>query len=362
MNVLFISETHFTETPFRDESTRYRCYHMAEGLHAAGFLADVTTLEALNLVSLSRYDVVSVQQPTASRKLLSLLERCQQLNIRTVADLDALEFDPTLAKDSPKSRLKNNSLAQVRASFMRQSLALQHFDEVCVATTELARARRAIAPSQLVFVAPNGLSNFWLAGNDFINTASSSQKRIGFFADSRGRSAEFATAASALKTYLQASPDHELYIVGPLTIPDNQLPEAQTVRGAWVDFMDTPRVLSTCQVQISPHLPNSMNYAQPHTKFIEAAAFGIPTISSPTADLERHDVPGLFLAKNHAQWLEGLALFSDETYLQACQKTLYEYARDCCLATMSAQTLIRQWSAKHENHKNETVTRLSAAS
>ncbi len=361
MNVLFVSDTRFVQAPYRDGSTRYRCYHMAEGLQNAGYVADVTTLAALNLVNLSRYDVISVHHPIASRKLLNVLERAQKLSIRTVADLDALEFDPALAAESPKSRAKSTSLASVRASFMRQSLALQHFDEVCVATEELARARRAIAPSQPVFVAPNGLSNYWLNSHDQIEIKQPKHIRLGFFTERSNMSIEFAQAAKAIDTFLKTSVDRELYIQGPLIIPAKQLPENQLVRGTWKDFMDMPDTLAQCWCTVSPHQPSNSNYAQPHTKFIEAAAFGVPTISSPTAQLLEHDVPGLYIAENNEQFLQGLKILSDKKYHQQCQTALYEYVRDCCLATHSADILIRQWSAKLEKAENETLTRLSAA-
>jgi len=362
MNVLFVSHTRLVDTPYKDESTRYRCYHMAEGLRAAGYLADVCTLDALSLVNLSRYDIISIHQPQASRKLLTVLERANKLNIKTVADLDCLEFDPLLAAESPKARLNTGSVATVRAAFMRQSLALKHFDEISVATEELARARRAQVPGQPVYVAPNGLSNYWLNSNDHIDIAAPKTKRIGFFSDNRSMSIEFAEAARALSTYLQTTDNSDLYLVGPLTVPPGQLPESQIMRGAWVDFMDLPAALVKCRFKVTPHQSSAFNHAQPHTKFIEAAAFGVPTISSPTAELAKHDVPGLYIAQNNEQFLQGLKILSDDTYHQKCQKALYEYSRDCCLATQSADVLIRQWSAKHEEAENETLTRLSAAS
>ena len=362
MNVLFVSDTRFVQAPYRDGSTRYRCYHMAEGLQAAGYVADVTTLATLNLSNLSRYDVISVHHPIASRKLLAVLERAQKLSIRTVADVDALEFDPALAAESPKSRAKSTSLASVRASFMRHSLALAHFDEVCVATDELARARRAIAPSQPVFVAPNGLSNYWLDSHDQLELKQPEQLRIGFFTERSHMSIEFAQAVKAIDTFLKSSVDSELYLQGPLTIPARQLPDDQLIRGPWKDFIDMPDTIAQCWCTVSPHQPSNINYAQPHTKFIEAAAFGVPTISSPTAQLLEHDVPGLSIAENNEQFLQSLNLLSDKTYHQKCQTALYEYVRDCCLATHSANILIRQWSAKLEKPTNETFTRLSAAS
>jgi len=362
MNVLFVSETRFTHTPYRDSSTRYRCYHMAEALQAAGYLADVCALSNVDLVNLSRYDIVSVQQPSASRKLLGILERCDKLGIKTVADIDTLEFDPALVHESPKCQLKNSSESSVRAAFMRQRLALQHFDEVCAATEELARARRVQAPSQPVYVAANGLSNFWLSCNDQLIPKEQPSRRISYFSGSRSLDADFANAAQAISEHLQQNSEHEFNVIGPLDVNSLEIESAQLVRGAWTDFMNVPRELARTWISIAPLNNTRINYAKPHTKFIESAAFGVPIVCAPTEDLKRHDVDGLHLVENTGEWLQAFEALSDKEYYQACQKSLYEYARDCCQANHSVVELIKQWSATNEPSENETLTTLSAAS
>lgn len=360
MNVLFVSESRFSQAPFRDTSARYRCYHMAEALHALGYLADVTTLDDLHVANLSRYDVLCVQQPTASRKLLNVLDRAQKLKIRTVADLDALEFDPLLAAESPKSQLEEHSVATTRAAFMRKSLALQHFDEVCAATEELARARRVMAPSQPVYVVPNGLSNFWLSSHDHIQIKPSQLHRIAYFSDNRCMNSEFEVCASSVKQYLEVSRNRELFVIGPLVVSHEDFPAAQINRGEWIEHMSLPQSLTQCRVSLAPHKDNRINNAQPHTRFIEAAAFGVPTISSPTTELLEHDVPGLIIAHDETQWLAGLEALADDEFYRHSQQALYDYAREHCLAEHSAQILIRQWSVSNESINNENTTRLSA--
>lgn len=362
MNVLFVSETRFTHTPYRDGSTRYRCFHMAEALQSAGHLADVSTLEAIDLANLSRYDVVSVHRPGTSKKLLSVLERCSKHGIKTVADIDSLEFDPSLAPQSSKCQLRNASPASVRAAFMSQQRSLGFFDEVSVATEALARARRAQDPSQPVYVVPNGLSNYWLSCNDKTKADISESKRISFFSSRSCVEPDFAQASDAVAEFLKESPGAEFNVVGPLDLDGTTIEPSQTVRGAWTDFMNMPAELAKTWISIAPLEKNSINYAKPHTKFIESAAFGVPLVCSPTADLERHNVPGLHLVESKEQWRAAFEELSDKNYYRSCQKELQEYVRDCCLANHSAMTLIEQWSANPETSNDETVTTLSAAS
>jgi len=361
MNVLFVSDTRSTTTSYRDGSIRYRCFHMAEALQAAGHLADVTALDSLDLANLSRYDVLSVHRPTASRKLLKVLEHCHKLDIRTVADIDELEFDPDVASESPKLLLEDQTMATVRASFLRQQLALKHFDEVSVATEELARARRVQNPSQPIYVAANGLSNFWLSCNDQIKLGHPTVKRISFFSDVNGVEKDFDEASVAINRVLKKKPDSELNVIGPLDLSSSGIETARVIRGQWHDFMNVPRELSKTWVNISPLQNTRINYAKAHTRFIESAAFGVPIICSPTADLKRHNVAGLHLAENTEQWLEAFEALSDRAYYESCQKALHPYAREHCLATHSVQTLIDRWTANREITEDETFTSLSAA-
>jgi hypothetical protein len=131
-------------------------------MQQAGHLTDVSTLDAFDLKCVSRYDVISVRNPRASKKLTALLERCDAQNVRTVADLDELAFDPAFADKTPMAMDQTNSLEDIRTAFMRQAMALKQFDELTVATEELARQRRVKDPSQPVHVVRNGLSDFWL--------------------------------------------------------------------------------------------------------------------------------------------------------------------------------------------------------
>jgi len=334
---------------------------MAEALQAEGYLADVTAMDNINLVNLSRYDVVSVHRPSASRKLLSMLERCNKLGIKTVADVDALEFEPSVAEESPKSS-GNGNVANVRAAFMRQRLALQHFDEVCVATEELARARRVQNPSQPVYVIANGLSNFWLSCNDKIDISQSSSKRISYFCGSSNLETDFASAAEPITRYLKKTPDCEFNIVGPLDLSHCTIDSTQIARSAWTDFVNVPGELAKSWISIAPLSSSSLSYAKPHTRFIESAAFGVPIVCTPNADLTRHDVAGLHLVETTEQWLQAFEALSDKDYYASCQKALYDYARDCCLATHNVQVLIERWSATTEKSEDETLTTLSAAS
>jgi len=353
MNVLFLTDSGSAQAPHRDGSVRYRCYHMAEALHRAGHLADVATLSTLELNNLSRYDVVSVHRPSASRKLLGVLERCAKWNIRTVADFDALLFNPLLAKQyvketHPEADATKSSIAHYRAAFMRHNLAIQHFDHVSVATEELARARRVINPSQPVYVAPNGLSNYWLSHNDRLKQPKQTNESIGYFSSSRRMARDFTVAADALNTFLKTREKGNLNIIGPMSQSDTRIEPYFVKHGAWTDYNNMPSEIVKNWINIAPLVDSEISRAKPHTKFIESAAFGVPIICSPTVELDSHKVPGLHLATNTKEWLDALVALSDKQYRNKCQKQLSEYVRDCCMADHHVQVLVDNWNSANK--------------
>ncbi len=356
MNVLFLSDARFTHAPYRDGPTRYRCYHVAEAMQQAGHLTDVSTLDAFDLKCVERYDVISVRNPRASKKLKTLLDRCNAKNIRTVADLDEYAFDPSIAHATPMAMDQSYTVNDIRAAFMRQAMVLKEFDELTVATEELARLRRVQDPSQVVHVVRNGLSEFWLSRNEHIKSTKPANLRMNYVSGMRSPQSNFAVAADALKQFMKTQNDAELLVVGALQMDKVGLPESRLIRAAWVDFMDLPALLQNTWISVDPLVDTDYNRAKPHTRFIESAAFGLPLISTPTVDLQQHDVPGLFLVNNENEWLEALNALSDLDFYEHCSQALREYARDCCMAGHYVDDLVANWSNPFEGFEIDELT------
>jgi len=363
VNVLFLSDARFTHAPYRDGATRYRCYHVAEAMQHVGHLTDVSTLDAFDLKCVSRYDVISVRNPRASKKLTALLDRCDAKNVRTVADLDELAFDPAIAHETPMAMDQTYSLNDIRTAFMHQAMALKQFDELTVATEELARQRRVKDPSQPVHVVRNGLSDFWLSRNEHIKSTKPGNLRMNYLSGMRSPQSNFSMAAQALKKFMKNHNDAELLVVGALQMDKIGLPESRLIRAAWLDFMDLPALLQNTWISVDPLVDSEYNRAKPHTRFIESAAFGLPLISTPTVDLQQHDVPGLFLVKDEHEWLDALNALSDLDYYAQCSQALREYARDCCMAGNFVDNLVANWHNPFEGFEiNEFTASISEAS
>lgn len=351
MNVLFLHGSRFLSAPWRDGSTRYRCYHLAEALQRMGHIADVCHLQTCNLSTLSRYDVVSVLRPYPSRKLDRLRRHCQAQGIRFVADVDDLVFVPNLAGQSP-SVLNGQAIeSAVRRRFQSQADTLQSFDEITVATKPLADAWQANSQHPPVTVVPNGLTDSWLARPGLRKsgaTSSDATLHITYLPGTHSHDHDFAEITDVLAETLNKYPQAILMIVGALAIDESRFPAARVQRAAWTDYQNLPALIESSSITIAPLADTPFNQAKSHIKFIESAAFGTPVICSPNADLCRHDTAGLHIAHNEQAWYSALdTLLSNATTHNTddTADSLRHYARKHCRAHSSASTLIEHWSA-----------------
>ena len=72
MNILYLTNTRFAATPYRDASTRYRCYHPAESLIDKQMVADVGVLDVIDINIVERYDAVVFLRPSYDRRIASI--------------------------------------------------------------------------------------------------------------------------------------------------------------------------------------------------------------------------------------------------------------------------------------------------
>jgi glycosyltransferase involved in cell wall biosynthesis len=179
---------------------------------------------------------------------------------------------------------------------------------------------------------------------------------MNYLSGMRSPQSNFTIAAEALKKLMRSHNDAELLVVGALQMEKIGLPESRLIRAAWIDFMDLPALLQNTWISVDPLVTNDYNRAKPHTRFIESAAFGVPLISTPTVDLQQHDVPGLFLVNDEREWLDALNALSDLDYYAQCSQALREYARDCCMAGNYVNDLVANWYNPFKEFKIDELT------
>ncbi len=346
MNILYLTDSRHVDEPWLDGSTRYRCYHMAEALQAAGHRADVAALSTLDNRILSRYDVVCVLRPDYERRLLRLLAHCQRLRIRCVADVDDLLFDPSQAASAPSVLNGQASEGMTRTRFARHARALALFDEVITANGRLAQERLRLCPDQPVFVVPNGLSAFWL---DYHQNTIQRHERVAYLPGTRSHDRDFATILTPLQQVHRKRTGLELFLMQELRVPNGLFDPVRVLRHGCVPYLQLPSLLASSRVTLAPLEDTPFNAAKSHIKFIESAAFGTPLVASPIQDMQRHDIAGLRLARTSEQWLAAIDELLDARHDERTGRELREYVRDCCMARHSVTRLIDRWSAPLAN-------------
>ncbi len=343
LNILFLHTSRHEGSPWRDGSTRYRCYHLAEALRRQGHIADVMSLAELKIDHLSRYSAVSVLRPHPSKTLDQLLKRCQRLGIRTLADVDDLVFVPRFSALSPSAINNQATEFSVRARFKRNLEAMLSFDEITVSTEPLAQHWSQETGKNQVTVIPNGLSSRWLqAPVQHSSSDQSEQKVITYLPGSNSHNKDFSEITEVLCNTMNTYKNVKLLIVGSLQIDERMFPATRLVRSRWVDYYKLPQIIASSTVTLAPLVSSPFTFAKSHIKFIESAAFGTPAICSPNHDICRHQSVGLHIADTAEEWHNALEKTLSDSLDSSDLKRMQSHIRNTETAERSADILFAQ--------------------
>lgn len=356
MNILFLHSSRHDFTPWRDGSTRYRCYHTAEALRSKGHIADIASVSEVRIEHLERYRVVCVLRPRPSKTLDQILKRCRRLGIRTVADVDDLVFVPRYSTLSPSVINHQASEFSVRAQFKRNLQAMLCFDEVTVATEPLAHHWREQTGRDRVTVVPNGLSARWLE-TPVQHTSNQTRdcRTITYLPGSNSHNKDFSEVVDILSETLHNYKDIKLLIVGTLNTNERRFPATRLSRSPWIDYYKLPQIIANSTVTLAPLVQSPFTHAKSHIKFIESAAFGTPAICSPNHDICRHDTPGLHIANTSEDWYSALQQILENPHDSAEMNIMEEHVRQSATASHSADLLIRHWKNEPDSSLQKVI-------
>jgi len=373
MNILYLSDTRFTATPYRDASTRYRGYHFAEALTEQQHVADVGVIDIIDVESIERYDVVVAIRPTMSRKLVRIANICTQRGIKLVADFDDLIFSTKFAAESPLAANKQATLEQIEALYKRHEDALGLFNLITTSTQELCWHMQEKQPDARVMLLPNGLSEFWLKYNGRVDKSAAVMHRLfnqdgqvsrdlTYLPGTRSHDHDFATVEHQLANAIKANEHSRLNIVGALEFNEDLFPEGSLTRGSWTDFMELPSLIANSWLTIAPLASTAFNQSKSHIKFIESAAFGTPHICTNIPDVAQHQVDGLGVVTSTEQWADMIARYSDREYYEQCSRSLQDYVRRECMAADSIPDFLSFLESSTQLDTHEDTLSLSQAS
>jgi len=368
MKILYLTSTRFPTTPWRDASTRYRCFHFAEDLRALGHHADVACLDDIGLSTLKDYTVVSFLRPTISSRLIDALATCAHHAITPIADFDDLVFSPEHADHAPAVVNGQTTSRHLQRRFEKHLQALKLFEFVTTATATLADQVRRLHPDATVETLTNGLSRYWLRANAQLDLQAQISQRQGskfitYLPGTRSHTADFKCVESVLAQLLDTNDELKLRIVGDLEFDHSCFNPEQLELLPWMDYVLLPTVTATSLVTIAPLCSTDFNACKSHIKFIESAAFGTPVISSPNPDIERHlPQPGLSVARCDQEWKQAIDQSIDSQYYQSTCRALQDYANQTCLNQDVAEQFLTFLATQLDQRTHEHTVTLSAAS
>jgi glycosyltransferase involved in cell wall biosynthesis len=299
---------------------RYRVDQKAAMLERAGI--DTTVLDwrddAACRNALQFHGLVIFYRVPAFPEARRLAREARRLGIASFFDVDDLIFEVDEYRRSLEALgLPRHEREQALdgARLYREMLGLCHHG--IGSTPMIARQMRAHVTGG-VHVLENGLDEPILRlaeeaarrprpAADIADSADS--VTIGYGSGSRTHDADFALVAAALAAVMKRHAHVRLVVHGLLALPASLAPHAQRIfQVPLLDAEDYLRAVAGWDINIAPLENTAFNQAKSNIKFIEAAAFRVPSVCSPTQPFSavvEHGKNGM-LARDPGEWEQAL--------------------------------------------------------
>ena len=270
-------------------TTLYRCVHLREQLEKLGHEAKVAewfSEKAIDLEEALSYDVIVLYRLPMSALLNQLIHRAHESGKRIIFDTDDLVFEPDLIQwHRAVAQLSESDQELHRSGVERYLETLLASDLVMTATPLLAEL--AAARGKPAYVHRNALGKEMTALAEQLYATrrqrlDSGKVVIGYGSGTATHDVDFAEVAPALVEILQRFDEVELWIAGPLTLPDTLSRFGERIqRFPLTDWRGWFELLSRMDIALAPlEAGNIFCRAKSEIKFVEAGALGIPVVAS----------------------------------------------------------------------------------
>ncbi|MCK3780790.1 glycosyltransferase [Ensifer sesbaniae] len=311
-SILFVSNTSQIERPFKDPSTRYRCYTPATALARRGHKTAVISQRDFerDVAMYSDFDYFVFHRPMMSEGIGEFLSSLR-LSERIIADFDDYIFEVKDAWLTPAYRFRGESITNTSRYLSRNAAAARFFDRFTLSTAPLADAvTRTFGPRQ-VEVFSNALDPGYQGAAQLIRERTRGtprEYRFGYFAGTATHDKDLADVAPALAQAMEMDPNSRMLVLGPAKIPAELLQFGTRLehRSAVVPFHRLPAVMAQVETVVAPLERNAFTECKSGLKFFEAAAVGCSVVATPIGDIDRFDSSLLRKCDTPDEWLEGL--------------------------------------------------------
>ncbi|WP_185993716.1 glycosyltransferase [Variovorax sp. KBS0712] len=251
----------------------------------------------------------------ASTETVKLAEEARRLLVPTFFDVDDLVFEV----DEYRENLEALGLpSEMREAALDGARQYREMLRLCLhgiaSTPTIARHMKGHVAGE-VHILENGLDDQILRIAERAAPSSEATSidvvTIGYGSGSRTHDADFIVAADALARVMQRHANVRLVVHGPLKVPPSLAQHADRIFSVpFLEADDYLLALSSWHISIAPLENTTFNHAKSNIKFIEAAAFRIPSICSATGPFSAVITHGLngMLARNSEEWEQALTL------------------------------------------------------
>lgn len=290
---------------------KYRVIQKQEMLEAAGIPCSVTSWtdydEARRQISLA--STVIFYRVPGFDSVMSLIDECRRLKIKTYWEVDDLIFDEDILKTSSTinylDKEERNGVINDARLYRKAMLAC---DEGVASTSGLAKAMQE-AGLQTVHIIENALDKETLATAEKIGKRtklSDGIVRIIYGSGTKTHNIDFMESAPALAETLKKHPNVRFRYIGFLELPDYfDAVKAQIEHIPFCSYPEYLAHLAECDISIAPLENFIFNDAKSNIKYLEASITHLASVCSPRAafaDVIEHGQTGM-LADSNEQWL-----------------------------------------------------------
>jgi glycosyltransferase involved in cell wall biosynthesis len=241
------------------------------------------------LARLAGADALIVYRYPAWPVLIKIIISARSLGVPVFFEIDDLIFDANHYPDTYESyggQITYNTYVSLQFGVPLFRAAAQLCDYGIASTEPLARELRKVVRSGKVWVVPNSLDDRIGRVADVAPSPPKEGVTIFYGTGTRAHNGDFDDlVAPALLQTLINYPQVRLLIVGYLTLPSMFDPFLSRI--IKIDFVEPVdaywRLLASADINIAVLNPSIMADCKSEIKWLEAAAFAIPSVVSPTA-------------------------------------------------------------------------------
>ena len=264
--------------------------------------------------------------------VINIINEAKRLNLTTFFDVDDLIFDRELMLQNKNiSSRKSKELEEILNGADLYNSVLSSVDHIISSTNALGRQMQRFCKGDL-YIIKNCLDEQLL---DFAKKhkpvkSEGQEVKIVYGSGTTTHDEDFLEAAEALALILKKYPNTKLYIHGHLNLPSflDEL-SSRIVKVPFSNAHEYYSTLSSYDINIAPLEKSIFNDAKSNIKFLEAAIFKTPTVSSRAAefiDVITDGTNGL-LADNTEEWYDALEkLILDKSLRENMGENAYKTA------------------------------------